>query len=157
MRSRNDRANLAFGLVTLGLLGIIGPLIEGRERGWPTWSLVCLAASVPLLGLFVAHQVRSLRRGGSPLIDLRLFRDRAFSLGVGMTLLYNSGMASYFLLFAIYLQQGRYREARELLSDMERSLSEIDPADTRSVTFAAFTHARRGATSAPIRGCAPTP
>lgn len=95
------------GLVTLGLLGIIGPLIEGRERGWPTWSLVCLAASVPLLGLFVAHQVRSLRRGGSPLIDLRLFRDRAFSLGVGMTLLYNSGMASYFLLFAIYLQQGR--------------------------------------------------
>ncbi|SCG66154.1 drug resistance transporter, EmrB/QacA subfamily [Micromonospora siamensis] len=98
---------LGIVLVTLGMLGIIYPLIEGRERGWPMWTIVCLAAAVPLLVLFVAHQVRNRRRGGSPLVDLSLFRDRPFSLGVVMALLYNSGMASFFLFFALYLQQGR--------------------------------------------------
>ncbi|HJS74126.1 MAG TPA: hypothetical protein VJ921_07570 [Vicinamibacteria bacterium] len=45
----------------------------------------------------------------------------------------------------VYLQQGRYREARELLSEMERSLAGIDPADARSLAFAAFTHAQMAA------------
>jgi tetratricopeptide (TPR) repeat protein len=45
----------------------------------------------------------------------------------------------------IYLQQGRFREALELLSEMERSLAEMDPSDQRSLAFAAFTHAQMAA------------
>jgi tetratricopeptide (TPR) repeat protein len=45
----------------------------------------------------------------------------------------------------IYLQQGRYREALELLSEMEQSLAEMDPSDQRSLAFAAFTHAQMAA------------
>jgi tetratricopeptide (TPR) repeat protein len=47
----------------------------------------------------------------------------------------------------IYLQQGRYREARELLAEMERSLAEMDPSDPRSLAFAALTHAQMAAST----------
>ena len=42
-------------LLSLGLVAIVLPLVEGQQQGWPAWTFGCLAASVPLLG-----RVRSL-------------------------------------------------------------------------------------------------
>ena len=39
-------------LIALALLALVAPLIEGREQGWPTWSLLMLASSLPLFLLF---------------------------------------------------------------------------------------------------------
>jgi EmrB/QacA subfamily drug resistance transporter len=94
-------------LVSLALAAVVLPLIEGREEGWPLWAWLCLAVSVPLFALFAAYEHRVPLRGGSPLIDLNLFRERAFTVGLLTQLLFFTGMASFFLVFALYIQLGR--------------------------------------------------
>ncbi|MBU3062247.1 DHA2 family efflux MFS transporter permease subunit [Nocardia sp. NEAU-G5] len=94
-------------LVALGLVAIVLPLVQGRQQGWPEWTWLCLAAAVPLLGGFIYSQHRLGVRGGSPLIQLSLFRQRAFSAGMATSLVYSMMMASFFLVLALYLQNGR--------------------------------------------------
>jgi EmrB/QacA subfamily drug resistance transporter len=94
-------------LVSLGLVAIVLPLVEGQQEGWPAWTWGCLAASVPLLGAFALYQRRLAARNGSPLINLALFRERAFSAGVVIAMVYQMMMASFFLVLALYLQDGR--------------------------------------------------
>ncbi|MFT3804027.1 MAG: hypothetical protein QM766_22765 [Burkholderiaceae bacterium] len=48
-------------LLATGLLALVVPLIEGRERGWPGWCLTLLAASLPLLWAFWNHEKRTSR------------------------------------------------------------------------------------------------
>ena len=94
-------------LLSLGLVAIVLPLVEGQQQGWPGWTFGCLAASVPLLAGFAWYQVRLAAGNGSPLINLALFRERAFTAGVITSLTYQLMMASFFLLLALYLQDGR--------------------------------------------------
>ncbi|GAA2105439.1 MFS transporter [Kitasatospora saccharophila] len=94
-------------LVGAGLTAVVLPLVVGRQQGWPAWTWLLLAASVPLLAAFTAQQRRLARRGGAPLIDPGLFRERAFSAGLAATLVYFLAMGSFFLLLALYLQDGR--------------------------------------------------
>lgn len=94
-------------LVTLTLVALVAPLIVGRELGWPAWSWSCLMASAPLLALFIFYQRRLSRGGRAPLLDLALFRERAFTVGLLTTLVFFAGMASFFLVLALYLQDGR--------------------------------------------------
>jgi EmrB/QacA subfamily drug resistance transporter len=95
------------GLVTLALTAITLPLIEGRAHGWPAWSWALLAVSPFLLYGFACHQRWLGRRGGDPLLHPDLFRERAFTVGLIAQLAFFSSMASFFLVFALYLQQGR--------------------------------------------------
>jgi EmrB/QacA subfamily drug resistance transporter len=98
-------------LITLGLVGVVLPLVEGRQHGWPLWTWLCLAAAPVMLLAFAAHQRRLSRSGGAPLLDPALFRVRAFSAGLVTQLLFWTGQASYFLVLALYLQQGRGLDA----------------------------------------------
>jgi EmrB/QacA subfamily drug resistance transporter len=113
--SRVEAANrldlVGTALVTLGLVDIVLPLVEGRQHGWPAWTWLCLGAAPITLGLFAAHQRRLSRRGGAPLLDPALFRERAFSAGLVTQLVFFASMASYFLVLALYLQQGRGLDA----------------------------------------------
>jgi MFS family permease len=59
----------------------------------------------------VLHQRRLAEQGGAPLVDLRLFRDRTFSAGLVTQLGLWCGQASFFLVLALYLQQGRGLDA----------------------------------------------
>jgi len=93
--------------VTAGLVAVVLPLVQGRQLGWPLWSWLCLGAAVPVLAGFVAYQVRVARRGGAPLIDPALFRERAFAAGAGVATVYWLAVGSFFLVLALYLQQGR--------------------------------------------------
>jgi EmrB/QacA subfamily drug resistance transporter len=104
-RTRLDLAGAA--MVTLGLVAVVLPLIQGRAQGWPPWTWLCLAASAPLLAAFAGHQRWLAGRGRAPLIDLRLFGERAFTVGVLTHLVFYAGMGSFFLVLALYLQQGR--------------------------------------------------
>lgn len=98
-------------LVTLALVAVVLPLIEGRELGWPLWARLCLAASVPLLLAFGYYQRWLTARGGQPLLDPALFGERAFTVGLLVTTVFFAGMASYFLVLALYLQQGQGLDA----------------------------------------------
>jgi EmrB/QacA subfamily drug resistance transporter len=94
-------------LVTVALTAVVLPLIEGRSHGWPVWTLVSLATSPFLLYGFAWHQRRLGHSGGEPLLHPSLFRERAFTVGLIAQLTFFSTMASFFLVFALYLQQGR--------------------------------------------------
>ncbi len=94
-------------LVTAGLTAIVLPLVEGRQHGWPEWTLVSLAFAPVILGVFVIQQRRLADRGGSPLLELSLFSQRTFSAGLLAQLVFWCGQASFFLVLALYLQQGR--------------------------------------------------
>ena len=94
-------------LVSLALLATTLPLIEGRQQGWPTWTWYCLGLAAVLFVLFVMHERRLCARGGFPLIDPRLYRQRAFSVGLLAQLTFYMGMAGFYLVFALYLQEGR--------------------------------------------------
>src|SRR3954452_23652092 len=63
-------------IMTLALVLLLYPLIEGREAGWPAWAFVSMAASIPTFVLFVQFERRVTRRGGSPLVELSPFHDR---------------------------------------------------------------------------------
>jgi MFS family permease len=104
-RGQVDAAGTA--LVTLALVALVLPLVQGRADGWPAWTWACLAASLPLLLVFWAHQARRAGRALTPLVDLAMFRGRAFTAGVALGGVFFAGMASFFLVLTLYLQQGR--------------------------------------------------
>ncbi len=93
-------------LSVLGLFLIVYPLAEGRERGWPLWLVLMLIASAPVLVGFVWYQWRRGRANNSPLLDLVVFRDRAFSVGSLMALLFFSCLISFFFTISLTLQAG---------------------------------------------------
>ncbi|MEV6796036.1 MFS transporter [Streptomyces sp. NPDC051320] len=100
-------------LLAMGLTAVVLPLVEGRQQHWPLWSWVLLGAAAPLLALFAVYQHLMQKRGGSPLITLALFRERSFTVGILTELIYFSSSASFFLILAIYLQQGCGLDALE--------------------------------------------
>lgn len=93
-------------LVTVGLGLLVGPLVLGRQYGWPAWSIACLVLSAPVLAFFLGYQSRLGRRGGSPLIETALLKSRPFRAGTGLAFANFAGMTSFFLVFSVYLQEG---------------------------------------------------
>jgi EmrB/QacA subfamily drug resistance transporter len=93
-------------LVSAALLLLVYPLVEGPESGWPLWSFVCLAAALPALLAFVLFERRVQARGGSPLVELRLFRNSAFAVGLLTTLAFCCGLSAFFLTVTLFLQSG---------------------------------------------------
>lgn len=89
-------------LLTLALMLVIYPLIQGDGTGRAAWAF----AAVPALAAFAAWQVRRLRRGAAPLIDVRLFRTRSFAAGVGATVGLFVSFAGLQFALSVYLQLG---------------------------------------------------
>jgi MFS family permease len=79
-----DIRGVALLSATLGLL--VYPLVEGRETGWPLWIIAMLVASPVALIALIQFERRLIERGGSPLVDLSLFRESGFAIGVAMAI-----------------------------------------------------------------------
>jgi EmrB/QacA subfamily drug resistance transporter len=94
-------------LVTAGLIAVILPLVDGRQAHWPAWSWALLAAAAPILALFFAHQARRRRHHKTPLVDLSVLTNRTVSAGLVATGVFYAAMASFFVVLALYLQEGR--------------------------------------------------
>jgi EmrB/QacA subfamily drug resistance transporter len=82
------------------------PLLEGRDAHWPAWMLVLLVATAPLVALFLAYERRLSQRGGMPLVNIVLFRQRAFSVGLGVSVAAFMANAGFLFMFALYIQVG---------------------------------------------------
>jgi EmrB/QacA subfamily drug resistance transporter len=82
------------------------PLTLGRDEGWPLWTWISLAAALPALGLTLAWERRLNRRGGQPLLDLPLFRDRAFSAGLAVNFGLVFFFGSFMFVLTLLLQAG---------------------------------------------------
>ena len=82
------------------------PLTLGHDEGWPAWTWACLAACVPVFALTLAWERKLNRRGGEPLLDLPLFRDRAFSAGVALNFALVFFFGSFMFVLTLLLQDG---------------------------------------------------
>ncbi len=82
------------------------PLTLGRDEGWPLWTWISLAAALPALGLTLAWERRLGRKGGQPLLDLPLFRDRAFSAGLAVNFGLVFFFGSFMFVLTLLLQAG---------------------------------------------------
>ncbi|MFE9450319.1 MFS transporter [Streptomyces sp. NPDC006739] len=92
-------------LLGAGAFTLMLPLVQ--EQQWPgrrKWALVPLA--LLLLAAFWAWERRQGRRGRAPLIDLRLFARRSYSLGALLSLVYFAGFTSVFFVYTLFLQNG---------------------------------------------------
>jgi len=93
-------------IIMIALLLLVFPLIQGRELNWPTWSFIMMAASVPVLALFIWWQKHKDATDGSPLILPSLFKNRSFGVGLSINLIFEMAMIGFFLTFGLMLQIG---------------------------------------------------
>ncbi len=93
-------------LLTAGLVAVLVPLIEGQDKGWPTWTYLSLGAGVLALVAFGAWEVFYTRRGSSPLVPPHLFSHPAFTGGVVLALVYFAAFTSIFFTLSILWQTG---------------------------------------------------
>ena len=90
------------GSIALALV----PMILGRTEGWPLWTWISLAASVPTMALSLTWESRLAKRGGSPMVDLTLFRERSFSVGLGLSGMMLAMFGGFMLAVTLFLQGG---------------------------------------------------
>ncbi len=90
-------------LVSGALVLIIYPLVQGRDLGWPWWSIAMMLAALPVLAAFVAYERR---RPSSPLIELSLFARRAYTAGLLVICGFFAGMIGLMLVLGLFLQIG---------------------------------------------------
>jgi EmrB/QacA subfamily drug resistance transporter len=91
------------GLVTFSaaLFLLIFGLIRGNPEGWGSGVIVgCLLAAAVLLAVFVAIE----HRVAHPMLDLGLFRKRAFNGVSAVAFALSAGMFAMFLYLTIYMQ-----------------------------------------------------
>lgn len=88
-------------LSIVGLSALVYGIIEGPHHGWLSVdSLVVFGGAALALGLFAWRELRT----EHPMLDLKLFRDRRFSVAsAGMTLTFFAMFGTFFLM-AQYLQ-----------------------------------------------------
>lgn len=93
-------------ILTLALFCLIYPLIQGREAGYPLWSIGLVILSIGIFYYFIVNQKQKLESGKNPLIDIRLFTIKDFNIGLIAVLFHFMLHTSYLLLSAVYLQNG---------------------------------------------------
>jgi EmrB/QacA subfamily drug resistance transporter len=93
-------------LLGIGLFLLLLPIVESeRARGQP-WLWALLPIGLAVLTGFVAWERRHRRRGRAPLVDLGLWRQRSYAVGVVLALVYFAGFTSIFFVLTLFLQAG---------------------------------------------------
>ncbi|MEV8503995.1 DHA2 family efflux MFS transporter permease subunit [Actinoplanes sp. NPDC051475] len=96
---RSDPAGVA--LSAAGLVALTYGTIEAGERGWgDPRSLLTIAAGAVVMAAFVWWQ----RRSPAPLVDLALFRSRAFTWGSILATVASFGMFGLLFALPLYFQ-----------------------------------------------------
>ncbi len=84
-----------------GLFFGVFALVRGNAEGWGSGLIVAFAVlSVALLAAFVAYE----RRAAAPMLDLQLFRKRAFTGAAIAAFALSASMFSLFLYLTLYIQ-----------------------------------------------------
>jgi EmrB/QacA subfamily drug resistance transporter len=93
-------------LLSIALVALLVPLIEGQDKGWPLWTYLTLAGALVLLVVFALWEISYTKRGGSPLVPPHLFSHPAFSGGVVLALVYFAAFTSIFFTISLLWQSG---------------------------------------------------
>jgi MFS family permease len=103
-RQRLDLVGVA--TLSAALLLLVLPLVLGRDEGWPAWTYVCVAASLPAFALFVLVERRLARGGGHPLIALELLRRKPVVFALASQAANRATYLGLLFVLALYLQHG---------------------------------------------------
>ncbi|MBF6242037.1 MFS transporter [Nocardia elegans] len=103
-RARLDPVGAVGISAALALLLI--PITLGRPEGWPLWTWVSMAAAAPVLLATLRYENRLARRGGEPVLDTAMVRERGFSLGLVIAGGYLTFFAGFMLCLTLMLQGG---------------------------------------------------
>jgi EmrB/QacA subfamily drug resistance transporter len=97
-----ERFDLAgLGLVSAGLFGIVWGVVRANSLGWTSPQIVgSLAAGAALTAAFVAWELRTKH----PMLPMRFFRSRTFTLANVASLLMSFGMFGSIFLLAQFFQ-----------------------------------------------------
>ncbi len=97
--TRLDLSGLA--LASAGLLGIVWGLVRGNQVGWGSTEIVgALLAGAAFVSAFVVWE----RRASAPMLPMRFFRNRTFTLTNTASLLMFFGMFGSIFLFVQFFQ-----------------------------------------------------
>ncbi|MET0735164.1 MAG: DHA2 family efflux MFS transporter permease subunit [Microbacterium sp.] len=103
LRARIDL--IGAGLAGVGVLALVHAIVRGNDDGWGTISVIAeIVAGIVLLLAFLWWQTRS----AAPLVPLRLFRDRSFSVTniVGFAFSFGTFGAVFILIQYMQVVQG---------------------------------------------------
>ncbi|HZR42251.1 MAG TPA: MDR family MFS transporter [Ktedonobacteraceae bacterium] len=103
-----------FVLVASGLAAVLYAMSNASTNGWSSLSvLVPLIGGLCLIALFVVVELRIAKRGGQPLVDLRLFTNGPFLSSNIANALITFGFFGSLILLPIYMQELRGLNALE--------------------------------------------
>lgn len=98
---------LGAGLLGLTMLGLLGGLIEGSANGWGVWPFTLIALGAIGFAAFVWRQ----RTATAPIIEPSLLKNRGFTSGLIIGLLYFSAIAGLLYIVSLFLQGGLHYSA----------------------------------------------
>ena len=89
------------GLAGVGLLGIIWGLVRGNALGWSSPAILgAILGGLVVMARFVLWELRA----PAPMLPMRFFRNRTFSLANVASLFFSFGMFGSIFLLAQYFQ-----------------------------------------------------
>lgn len=104
-RGEPVRVDLGGALLAAGAVGLlVGPMVLGREHGFPWW--LGLPAAAPVAVWFARHELAVWRGGGAPLVPPPLLRVPGFGRGLALVGLVNCGLNAFVLVLGLVLQDG---------------------------------------------------
>ena len=93
-------------LAGVAMFGLVFPLAQGHELGWPGWLFGMLAAAVLLLAGFGWYQVRRQRTGRDPLVEPSVFRHGPYRAGIVFSVVFTGSLGGIVMIFNVFLQNG---------------------------------------------------
>ena len=115
--SKLDPTGAVLSMAGLGVF--VYGLIEAPKWGWgSTQSLAVIGSGIALIGIFIMWELRNT----SPMLDVRLFKDRRFGVSsLGMTLVFLTMFGFFFVvsqLFQLVLGYGSFESGLRMLPIM---------------------------------------
>ncbi|MFI7601294.1 MFS transporter [Actinoplanes sp. NPDC049681] len=90
---------LALGLAIL-------PIVIGRSEHWPVWGWIMMGAAVPVGIAALVYEKNLLARGGQPMLDVTLFRNRAYGVGTAVIVGVMTFYSGFLFCMTMFLQFG---------------------------------------------------
>ncbi|MFG1683647.1 MFS transporter [Nonomuraea sp. NPDC049269] len=100
------------GVLAVAMVGLLHGLIDGSAHGWTLVPILCLAGGLVFFGLFCLRQ----RTAASPLIEPSLLRNRGFTAGLVLGVVFFAAVSGLLYVLVLYMQYGlRFTPVRAAL------------------------------------------
>lgn len=98
---------LAATALTVGLVAIVFPLLEGRTYDWAPWIWLLLAAGIAVVALVAIGENRDTASRAGALLPLDLLLARTSSVALAVQLVAFAAFSGFLLVFVLWLQEGQ--------------------------------------------------